>query len=176
MSGHVVGDQRLEPQPEKISAIEQALRPETKTQLRSFLGLAGFYRKFIANFASIAVPLTELNKKGFPNRLEWGDSQEKAFEPLKRALTARPILKLPDLNEDFILRTDASDTGLGAVLLQIEEGLKLPVAYASERNVDETTGATHIGSVPQGQTTGATHSGSVLQGQTTHSCTDVIRQ
>ncbi|XP_021346938.1 uncharacterized protein LOC110446222, partial [Mizuhopecten yessoensis] len=131
--GHVVGDQRLEPQPEKISAIEQALRPETKTQLRSFLGLAGFYRKFIANFASIAVPLTELTKKGFPNRLEWGDSQEKAFETLKRALTAKPILKLPDLNEDFILRTDASDTGLGAVLLQIEEGLKLPVAYASRK-------------------------------------------
>ncbi|XP_021369220.1 uncharacterized protein LOC110460569, partial [Mizuhopecten yessoensis] len=112
--GHVVDDQRLEPQPEKISAIEQALRPETKTQLRSFLGLAGFYRKFIANFASIAVPLTELTKKGFPNRLEWGDSQEKAFETLKRALTAKPILKLPDLNEDFNFRTDASDTGLGA--------------------------------------------------------------
>ncbi|XP_060070207.1 uncharacterized protein LOC132550192 [Ylistrum balloti] len=131
--GHVVGDERLQPQPQKIRAIEDAPRPGTKTQLRSFLGLVGFYRKFIANFAAIAVPLTELTKKGLPNKLEWGDPQEKAFLTLKKALTSKPILKLPDLHKQFILRTDASDSGLGAILLQMEEDQKMPIAYASRK-------------------------------------------
>ncbi|XP_021346951.1 uncharacterized protein LOC110446237 [Mizuhopecten yessoensis] len=131
--GHVVGLGGLELEQSKVKAIEEAPRPVTKKQVRSFLGLAGFYRKFIPNFAAISVPLTDLTKKGGANKVVWGESQEIAFNTLKKMLTAGPVLKLADLEQDFILRTDASDTGLGAVLLQEDNDKKLPVAYASKK-------------------------------------------
>ncbi|XP_069139203.1 LOW QUALITY PROTEIN: uncharacterized protein [Argopecten irradians] len=133
--GHIVGEQGLLPEPEKIKAILDAPRPETKKQVRSFLGLAGFYRRFIPNFSAVAVPLIEFTKKGANHKVVWEDSQEKAFNVLKKLLTSQPILKLPNVNEDFILRTDASDRGIGAVLLQEEHGEKLPVAYASRKRM-----------------------------------------
>jgi len=74
-----------------------------------------------------------LTKKGQPNLVEWGESQEKAFQTLKASLMGPPILKLPDLDQTFILRVDASDLGLGSVLLQESDGEKLPVAYASRK-------------------------------------------
>ncbi|XP_053406187.1 protein NYNRIN-like [Mercenaria mercenaria] len=89
--------------------------------------------KFISNVGAIAVPLTDLTKKGQPNLVEWGESQEKAFQTLKASLMGPPILKLPDLDQTFILRVDASDLGLGSVLLQESDGEKLPVAYASRK-------------------------------------------
>ncbi|XP_033730000.1 uncharacterized protein LOC117319277 [Pecten maximus] len=131
--GHVVGERRIQLEDDKVQAIASAPRPETKKQVRSFLGLAGFYRRFIPNFAAIAVPLTDLTRKGAPNKVEWLESHERAYATLKKLLTARPVLKLPNLEQDFILRTDASDTGLGAVLLQEEEGQKMPIAYASRK-------------------------------------------
>ena len=100
------------------------------------MGLAGFYRKFIPNFSAIAAPLSDLTKKGKPNKLEWTDSQEKAFGTLKSCLAKSPILKLPDFSETFILQTDASEVGLGAVLLQESEEGKMPVAYASRKLLD----------------------------------------
>ncbi|XP_061180784.1 uncharacterized protein LOC133189428 [Saccostrea echinata] len=127
--GHVVGDQRLKPESNKIEAIRSAPVPMTKKQVRSFLGLAGFYRKFIPNFSAIAAPLSDLTKKGQPNKVVWTDNQQRAFDTLKQMLCSEPILKLPDFSEVFILRTDAADDGLGAVLLQEEHGEKLPVAY-----------------------------------------------
>ncbi len=81
----------------------------------------------------MAAPLTDLTKKGEPNKVRWGSSQETAFATLKCALASSPILKLPVLTQEFILRTDASDTGLGAVLLQEEDGIKRPVCYASRK-------------------------------------------
>ncbi|XP_069108942.1 uncharacterized protein [Argopecten irradians] len=134
--GHIVGQQRLLPNPDKVRAILEADRPVTKKQVRSFLGLAGFYRKFIPNFAVTAVPLTDLTKKGMPNHIIWEDPQERAFETLKKMLATSPILKLPDLEEEFILQTDASDYGIGAILLQKEEDHLLPVAYASRKLKD----------------------------------------
>jgi hypothetical protein len=132
--GHVLGeDQTLAPVPSKIQAIIDVKRPETKKQVRSFLGVVGFYRKFVPNFAAIAVPLTDLTKKGQPNKVIWGTSQERAFCTLKKSLIESPILKLPDLEQTFILRVDASDVGLGAVLLQEHEDGKYPVAYASRK-------------------------------------------
>lgn len=101
--------------------------------MRSFLGLAGFYRKFIPNFATIAAPLSDLTKKGQPNKVNWGSSQELAFSTLKRLLCDFPILKLPDLDQEFTLRTDASENGLGAVILQTSGDTQLPVAYASRK-------------------------------------------
>ncbi|XP_069140237.1 uncharacterized protein [Argopecten irradians] len=131
--GYVVGDQRLRPDQEKIKAIEEAPRPETKKQVRSFLGLASFYRRFIPNFSAIAIPLSDLTKKGLANKVEWNANHEKAFLSLKKMLTSSPVLKLPDLSQEFILRTDASDTGIGAVLLQEENDKAMPVAYASRK-------------------------------------------
>ncbi|XP_060553668.1 uncharacterized protein LOC132714768 [Ruditapes philippinarum] len=118
--GHIIGKGCLEPLPDKLEAIRDAKIPTTKKQVRSFLGLVGFYMRFVPNFATIASPLTDLTKKGQPNRIIWGESQQKAFESLKRALCSFPILKLPDLDAMFILQTDSSDIGIGAILLQEE--------------------------------------------------------
>lgn len=131
--GHFVGDDKLKPHPDKVRAIEEAPRPITKKQVRSFLGLVGFYRKFIPNFACIAVPLTDLTKKGQPNKVIWERSHEHAFGTLRNALIKFPILKLPNMSEPFILMTDASDYGIGAVLMQEQEGIKMPVSYASRK-------------------------------------------
>jgi len=132
--GHrVSGMVQLKPHPRQIDAIRDAPRPINKTQVRSFLGLVGFYRKFIPNFAAIASPLSDLTKKGQPNKVVWGPPQDKAFRTLKEKLVSAPILTLPDVSRPFILRTDASETGLGAVLLQEQDGSKLPVAYSSRK-------------------------------------------
>ena len=131
--GHVVGKGHFQPRPEKVQNILQAKRPETKKQLRSFLGMTNYYRRFIPNYSAIACPLTDKTKNKEPNRVCWEISQEKAFNTLKVKLTSAPILCLPDLTKQFILRTDASEAGIGAVLLQIHEGEKFPVAYASKK-------------------------------------------
>ncbi|WVZ58363.1 LOW QUALITY PROTEIN: hypothetical protein U9M48_008642 [Paspalum notatum var. saurae] len=125
--GYVVTPQGIEVDSSKIDAIREWPTPTTITQIRSFLGLAGFYRRFVPNFSSIAAPLHELTKKDAP--FSWGDSQEVAFTTLKDKLTHAPLLQLPDFNKVFELECDASGIGIGAVLLQ--EGK--PVVYFSEK-------------------------------------------
>ncbi|KAJ8020220.1 hypothetical protein HOLleu_39750 [Holothuria leucospilota] len=131
--GHVVGKGTIKPKEDKVQAVKQAKRPETKTQLRSFLGLVGFYRKFIPDFSTIALPLTNLTKKGEPNKLKWDDRHENAFRTLRRKVASYPILNLPDVSKEFVLRSDASTTAMGAVLLQETAGELFPVAYASKK-------------------------------------------
>ena len=131
--GHKIGKGEIRLHVENVKKIVEAPRPETKKQVRSFLGLTGFYREYIPSYATIALPLTELTKKGLPNQVEWGVSQENAYQTLKHLLTADPVLRLPDLNEPFTLRTDASGVGVGAVLLQEHDGKLHPVAYASKK-------------------------------------------
>ena len=131
--GYMVGGTTIRPCPDKISAIEKADRLITKKQVRSFLGLVGFYRSFIPNFSHIAAPLSELTKKGESNKVRWDEPQQKAFDSLKKALTIQPILKMADLSKPFTLQVHASSVGLGAVLLQDEEGKKSPIAYASRK-------------------------------------------
>ena len=131
--GHLIGKGIVKPKPRKIEAIQNAARPETKTQIRSFLGLAGYYRKFIPDFAAIASPLTDSTRKGEPNKIKWGKPQEESFRTLKTKLSNSPILHLPDLEKSFILRSDASNDGMGAVLLQEYNEQKFPVAYASKK-------------------------------------------
>ena len=131
--GHVVGHGVVKPKPHKIEAIQNAERPKTKTQLRSFLGLAGYYRKFIPDFAAIACPLTDRTKKGESNKIRWEKPQAESFNTLKSKLACSPILHLPDLERTFILRSDASDRGIGAVLMQEFSGEKFPIAYASKK-------------------------------------------
>ena len=131
--GHQVGEGMIGLHEDNVSKITKATRPTTKKQVRSFLGLTGFYRDYIPNYAAKAVPLTDLTKKKQPNIVQWGEPQEKAFVTLKNHLTSKPILHLPNLKKPFCLRTDASDTGLGAVLLQEHDGTHFPICYASKK-------------------------------------------
>lgn len=134
--GHIIGEGILKPAIEKLKAVEDAPRPSTKKEVRSFLGLLGYYRKFVPNFATVAAPLSDLTKKGVPNKFEWKQECENAFKTLKSMLLSSPILRLPDLSKSFILRTDASNHGVGAVLMQIHDGKKYPVAYASRKLIE----------------------------------------
>ena len=132
--GHRLGVDGISPNRDKIRSIVDAEKPVTKKQVRSFLGLVGFYRRFIPNFSTIASPLTELTKKGFPNSIKnWTEAQEKAFQTLKGRVTKYPVLRLPDFTRKFILQTDASDVGLGAVLCQEFDDGKFPISYASKK-------------------------------------------
>lgn len=131
--GHVVGQGCMWPMHDKVSKINNAPRPVTKKQLRSFLGLSGYYRKFIPHYSTLASPLSDLTRKGNPNVLQWNDEHERAFNELKTHIANPPVLLLPNVKNPFILRTDASNTGLGAVLLQDIDGGKRPVAFASRK-------------------------------------------
>ena len=112
---------------ENVEKIKNAPRPGTKKQVRSFVGLAGYYRDFIPNFAAIAAPLSDLTRKGQPTRVEWGQAQEKAYQTIKFHLTNEPILRLPDPVKTYYLQTDASNTGIGAVLMQKHDEKLFPV-------------------------------------------------
>ncbi len=131
--GFRVGRGLIKPQENKVAAILSAPRPTSKTQVRAFLGLAGYYRCFIPDFSSLAAPLTDLTRKGQPEKVSWGPAEGKAFKKVKEALTAEPVLRAPDFNCPFLLQTDASDTGLGAVLSQVQDGEEHPVLYISRK-------------------------------------------
>lgn len=107
----------MQPSNENLEAIEDAPRPETKKQVRSFLSLIGYCRKFVPNFSTIAAPLTDRTKKGVPNKFEWKIEHENLFKRLKSMLLFSPVFRLPALTKPFILRTDASNHGIGAVFM-----------------------------------------------------------
>jgi hypothetical protein len=121
-----VTPQGIEVDEAKIKAIKSWPIPATLTQLRSFLGLAGFYQCFVRDFSTIATPLNDLTKKGVP--FYWGATQEHSFNTLIDKLTHAPLLQLPDFGKTFELECDASGIGIGGVLLQ--EGKS--IAYFSE--------------------------------------------
>ncbi|KAL0195135.1 hypothetical protein M9458_008707, partial [Cirrhinus mrigala] len=105
----------------------------TKTQVQAFLGLAGYYCCFIPNFSTLASPLTDLTRKGQPEKIVWNDALNKTFQDIKTALTTKPVLRAPDFNCPFLLQTDTSDTGLGVVLSQVRDGEEHPVTYISHK-------------------------------------------
>ncbi|GJY32440.1 putative reverse transcriptase domain-containing protein [Tanacetum coccineum] len=102
--------------PSKIEAVKIWKAPRTLSEVRSFLGLAGYYRRFIENFSKIAKSLTVLTQKG--RTFDWGEEQENAFRTLKDKLCNAPVLALPDRPEDFVVYFDASGLGVGFVLMQ----------------------------------------------------------
>ena len=128
--GHTVSAKGIQTDPAKIKAVFELSEPSNLEQVRSVLGLAGYYRKFIPNFATVAAPLTDLTKKG--SKFVWATPQQSVFSTLKRHLCSAPVLSYPHLDKEFFLQTDASDCGLGAVLAQKDsQGNEHVVAYAS---------------------------------------------
>ncbi|PWA91039.1 reverse transcriptase domain-containing protein [Artemisia annua] len=125
--GHVIDSQGIHVDPAKIESIKDWATPTTPTEVRQFLGLAGYYRRFIEGFSKIAKPLTVLTQKNV--KYNWGDVEEEAFQLLKERLCSAPILALPEGSEDFVVYCDASHKGLGAVLMQREK----VIAYASRQ-------------------------------------------
>lgn len=122
--GQVVTNGTVGPDPSKVQAILDWPTPKTLKALRGFLGLSGYYRKFIKGYASIAHPLTNLLKK---YSFKWNEDAQKAFDLLKQAMVAAPVLALPDFSAHFIVQTDASNFAMGAVLMQNDH----PLAFFS---------------------------------------------
>ncbi|XP_076864257.1 uncharacterized protein LOC143516498 [Brachyhypopomus gauderio] len=131
--GYVLGGGVIRPQVSKIEAVKECPVPTTKKRVRSFLGLVGWYRRFIPNFSSRAAVLTDLVCKDKPQRVKWTEECEVAFQDLKACLCSEPILRSPDFSKAFLVQTDASGKGLGAVLLQGEEGDMQPILYISRK-------------------------------------------
>ena len=128
--GHIVSQEGIATDPEKICAVRAWRRPENQTHVQSFLGLTGYYRQFIADYAELAKPLTKLTGK---NALwEWSQPQEEAFGRLKEALSSAPVLSFPTPGLPYILDTDASDHSLGAVLSQKGADREHVIAYYSK--------------------------------------------
>lgn len=139
--GHVISAERVSTDPEKIRAVAEWKHPRTLTELRSFLGFASYYRRFVEGFAKCAAPLHRLvgvlqgaQKRAGASSLEgrWDEACEMAFSSLKSKLVSAPVLGFADFSKPFILEIDASHSGLGAMLSQDYQGLKRPVAFASQ--------------------------------------------
>ncbi|GJZ35721.1 reverse transcriptase domain-containing protein [Tanacetum coccineum] len=136
--GHVIDSSGIHVDPTKIEAVKNWASPTTPSEIRQFLGLAGYYRRFIEGFSKIAKPMTELTQKN--QKFDWGEEQEEAFQLLKQKLCAAPILALPEGSDDFVVYCDASIKGLGAVLMQ---RMKV-IAYASRQlKIHEKNYTTH---------------------------------
>ncbi|GKC76285.1 putative reverse transcriptase domain-containing protein, partial [Tanacetum coccineum] len=143
--GHVIDSRGIYVDPAKIKSIKDSASPKTPTEIRQFLGLAGYYRRFIDGFSKIAKSMTKLTQKGI--KFDWGEKEENTFQLIKQKLCSAPILALPEGSEEFMVYCDASHKGLGAVLMQREK----VIAYASRQlKVHEKKYTTHdleLGSV-----------------------------
>nr|GEZ04897.1 putative reverse transcriptase domain-containing protein [Tanacetum cinerariifolium] len=117
--GHMIDSQGIHVDPTKIESIKDWASPKTVTEIRQFLGLAGYYRRFIEGFSKITRSMNKLTQKKV--KFDWGDKQEAAFQIIKHKLCSAPILALPKGSEDFVVYCDASIKGLGAVLMHREK-------------------------------------------------------
>ena len=140
--GVLVNREGFRPDPDKIEPVMRYPEPKNLRQLRRFLGMASWYRKFLKDFATIAEPLTRLTKKD--HRYEWTEEQEAAFEKIKSIIASASVLHRPLFDVQFTVQTDASDTGIGAVLTQVVDGQERVLEFASrtlspaERNYSVT--------------------------------------
>jgi len=127
--GHIISEEGVKPDPHKIKAVINFPAPRNPKNIKQFLGLVGYYRRFIPQFSKIAKPLTDLLKKNRP--FKWELSQTNAFNILRESLCSEPILQYPDFTQPFILTTDASGYAIGGVLSQGKIGKDLPISYVS---------------------------------------------
>ena len=127
--GHIVSRDGISTDPDKTKAVKEWPTPHDVTDVKKFLGLCGYYRRFVPNFATISKPLTRLTEKN--SIFVWGEEEESAFLTLKDLLVSAPIMAYPESSSTFILDTDASGSGIGAVLSQIIEGEERVIAYGS---------------------------------------------
>jgi hypothetical protein len=124
--GHVISREGVKVDPEKIKAITEWPKPKNISKLRGFLGLTGYYRRFIKNYAHLTTPLSNLLKK---NSFKWDNSAQECFETLKRVMSSTPVLATPDFAKPFVVECDASRIGIGAVLKQDGH----PIAFESRK-------------------------------------------
>ena len=127
--GHVISEEGVRPGNNKLVAVQEFPRPQNIKNVRQFLGLAGYYGRFIKGFSDIAKPLTSLTKKDAP--FNWGEKQQAAFENLREKLCEEPVLQYRDFTRPFIVTTDAYGIAIGGILSQGELGEDKPIAYTS---------------------------------------------
>ena len=137
--GHVVGKGSLRPESGKVKKILSIATPRTKRQVRSLLGLIGYYRRYVPNFSTLTAPITDLLKAGSARQIVWSNECAEALLAVQRVLSSSPVLLLPDPSAPFVVQTDASSTGIGAVLLQEREGDLHPISYVSRKLLDRET-------------------------------------
>ena len=128
--GHLITPAGIQPDPNRVSAVKDFPQPSSIKEVRQFLGLASYYRRFITGFAKLAHPLHSLTQKYAI--IHWSPDCQLAFESLKHKLTHAPVLSQPNFNKPFRMDTDASVQGLGTVLSQLQDSGEIhPVAYSS---------------------------------------------
>ncbi|KZS09595.1 Uncharacterized protein APZ42_026144 [Daphnia magna] len=135
--GHVISADDVAPDPAKIESLGNYRKPLTVKEMQSFLGLASYYRLFIKGFSTVAHPLIHQAKGEPQDRIKWGPAEEKSFKFLRKCLMTDLVLAYPDFTKEFLIYTDASDYGLGAVLSQILDGKDQPIAYASRHLIKQ---------------------------------------
>ena len=132
--GHTIGNCKIKPMLNKVESVQEFPRPVTKKNVRSFLGLTGYYRKFIQDYDTVARPMISLTKKAAPKEVKWTPECQTAFDTLKVKLSTEPVLRTPNFEKPFLLQTDASKTGIGAVLSQLDDECKEhPICYLSRK-------------------------------------------
>lgn len=130
--GHVITPKGIRPNPDRITAIINFEVPKTVRQIRRFLGMTNYYRRFIADFSGVTAPISDL-LKGKPRKIQWTEKANEAFNHLKKLMISAPILTNPNFNEEFSLQTDASDLAVAGILTQIQEGSERVIGYFSQK-------------------------------------------
>jgi hypothetical protein len=125
--GHLISPRGISMLPDRVTTIQCYLRPSNLRALQRFLGMVGYYARFIQDFSRRAAPLHALKKKGVP--FHWEDERQDAFDALKQALCEAPVLQPPDFSKDFVLVTDVSDLAVSAILHQRVHGELAPISY-----------------------------------------------
>ena len=128
------------PSDEKTRVMRTFPTPTSKKEVQEFVGLTNYFRALIPDYAQVASPLYEL--MGKKAKFEWHEKHDRAFKELREKMSSEPVVRLPDLNKPFIVKTDACDTGMGAILLQENDGQRHVIEYASKR-FNETDALSH---------------------------------